>query len=193
MNDASTRDEKEACLVAGMEERGAFPMRRARQRLSDEHARQLLADHGATNGVLALCDGDVPYQVPLSYVYEGPSDAYPQGAVYFHCALKGRKLDIAAANPRASFCVVTSDDVVPDEFTTHYRDVIACGRLEVVEDEDERHHALTALGLAYAGDMPNRGELTQQEIDKSAAATCVLALRIEEICGKQARELIDRP
>ncbi len=192
MSDASTRDEKEACLVAGMEERGAFPMRRARQRLMEDQARHLLAEHKATNGVLALCDGDVPYQVPLSYVYEGPSEAYPQGAVYFHCALKGRKLDIAAANPRASFCVVTSDDVVPDEFTTYYRDVIAYGRLEIVEDENERLHALMALGLAYADGMPNKEELTKREIEKLGSAAHVLALRIEELHGKQARELIGR-
>lgn len=54
-------------------------MRRKRQQLSDEAARQVLEQ--ATSGVLAVMgDGGYPYAVPLSYVWH-------DGRLIFHSAV----------------------------------------------------------------------------------------------------------
>ena len=79
-----------------------------------------------TSGVLAVSGDDgYPYAVPLSYVYD-------DGRLFFHCAPSGHKLDAIAGNEKASFCVIDQDHVVPEEYTTYYRSVIAFGRARVL-------------------------------------------------------------
>ena len=56
-------------------------------------------------------DGGYPYAVPLSY-------AWDSGKLLFHCARSGHKLDAVKRNPKASFCVIGQDRVIPDEYTT---------------------------------------------------------------------------
>ena len=65
-------------------------MRRFRQQLSQEECEAVL--HRRTSGVLAVTGGNSwPYAVPLSYVYQ-------DGAVFFHCAKAGHKLEIGRAH-----------------------------------------------------------------------------------------------
>ena len=85
-----------------------YEMRRAKQRLSPDESLAILEK--GSSGVLALWDGEEPYAVPLSYVYHG-------GKLYFHCARAGRKLEAIKVCPRASFCVVAADDVIPEKYT----------------------------------------------------------------------------
>ena len=92
-------------------------MRRKGQALPDDVCKEILEK--APHGVLAVSgDGGWPYAVPLSFVYSA-------GTVYFHCACEGHKLDAVRRDARASFCVVDSDEVVAEEYTTYYRSVIA--------------------------------------------------------------------
>ena len=84
-------------------------MRRKKQALPKAECDAVLSR--CTSGVLALAGADgKPYAVPLSYVYAN-------GKLYFHCAASGRKLEMLRQNPQASFCVVDSDEVVPEQFT----------------------------------------------------------------------------
>lgn len=101
-------------------------MRRKGQQLSAEECIEIL--NRGTSGVLAL-EGDdgYPYAVPLSYVYE-------DGRLYFHCATSGHKLDAIRQNPKASFCVVDQDQVVPKEYTSYFKSVIAFGTMGILED-----------------------------------------------------------
>lgn len=74
------------------------PMRRADRAMDLEDAAALLSQ--GTYGVLSTVGGDgKPYAVPLSYIFRN-------GAIYFHCATEGRKLDNLAANSAVSFCVI---------------------------------------------------------------------------------------
>ena len=95
-------------------------MRRKRQALAPEACADILAQD--SHGVLALAGDDFPYAVPLSYVYT-------DGALYFHCAREGMKLELARRDSRASFCVVAEDHIVPEAYTTYYRSVICFGQL----------------------------------------------------------------
>lgn len=108
-------------------------MRRSKQQLSQEETEAVLTR--GTSGVLSvLGDGGYPYGVPLSYVYH-------DGKLYFHWALSGHKLDAVRACPKASFCVVDRDQVVPPEYTTYFRSAIAFGTVRVVEDPEEKQNA----------------------------------------------------
>ncbi len=155
------------------------PMRRARQQLPEEACREIL--QRSTAGVLAvLGDGGWPYAVPLSYVYA-------DGCLYFHCAKTGHKLDAIRSCDRVSFCVIDRDEVVPAEYTTYFRSVIAFGRAEIVQQADEVRAAIEALGVKYhpADSAENRAHF----IEKELPALCMVRLRIEHMTGKEAKEL----
>ena len=97
------------------------PMRRSRQQLRKEDCFEILSR--GSSGVLAcLGDGGYPYAVPISYVWDGEK-------IYFHCAKAGHKLDAVRSCGKVSFCVIGSDDVVPEKYTTCYRSVIVFGRI----------------------------------------------------------------
>ncbi len=154
-------------------------MRRKRQALSPEACEAVL--RRGTSGVLAL-DGDdgYPYAVPISYLYDG-------GTLYFHCAKTGHKLDAIKRNQKASFCVIDQDRVVPEQYTTHYRSVIAFGTMRVLSDEPEMRTAIEKLALKYAPeDTP---EHRAQAIEREWGALCMLELTIDHLSGKEAKEL----
>lgn len=154
-------------------------MRRNRQQLSREECERILGR--CTSGVLALSgDGGYPYAVPLSYVYV-------DGALIFHSALEGHKVDAVRSDSRCSFCVIERDEIKPAEFTTHFRSVIAFGRIRILEGADDKVQALRLLGRRYS---PNDEQGLQHEIDKSLDHVLLMRLDIEHLSGKQAIELV---
>ena len=154
-------------------------MRRNRQQLSREECERIL--DRCTSGVLALTgDGGYPYAVPLSYVYA-------DGAIIFHSAVQGHKIDAIKRDNRCSFCVIDQDEIKPAEFTTYFRSVIAFGRIQILENYDEKVQALRLLGRRYSpGDEPG----LQREIDKSLDHVLLLRLNIDHLSGKEAIELV---
>ena len=155
-------------------------MRRKSQLLSPDECLAVL--ERGTSGVLAVHgDGGYPYAVPLSY-------AYGEDRLWFHCARDGHKLDAIARDPRVSFCVVDRDQVVPPEYTTYFRSVIAFGRTRILEDEAEKQAAIWLLAEKYCpGDSP---EHRQEAIRREAGGLCLVSLSIEHMTGKQAIELV---
>ena len=154
-------------------------MRRNRQQLSREECERILGR--CTSGVLALAgDGGYPYAVPLSYVYA-------DGAIIFHSAMQGHKVDAIRRDSRCSFCVIEKDEIKPAEFTTYFRSVIAFGRIQILEDDNEKVQALRLLGRRYS---PDDEHGLQHEIDKSLDHVLLLRLDIEHMSGKQAIELV---
>lgn len=158
-------------------------MRRNRQALSAGNASALL--EAGTSGVLAVAGDDgYPYAVPLSYACDREGER-----IWFHCARSGHKLDAVRRCEKASFCVIVQDQIVPEEYTTHFRSVIAFGRVRELTDEAERRTAALALARKYhPGDSE---EHRQSYLDRSWASLCLLELRVEHLTGKQARELAE--
>ena len=166
-------------------------MRRIKQRLSHEAAVQVMRE--ATSGVLAL-EGDdgYPYAVPISHVWTddclGGEDEFI-GRIYFHSAREGYKIDSIMDSEKASFAVVVRDEIVPDEYTTYFKSAIATGRVHVLEDDEERLRGLRALAEKY---NPGQQESAEKEISGAMSHVAVIAFEVEELTGKQARELAIR-
>ena len=155
-------------------------LRRKKQLLSQEETAAVLMR--GTSGVLALSgDGGYPYAVPISYVYDGDK-------LYFHCAKSGHKLDAIRRCERASFCVIDRDQVVPEEYTTYFRSVIAFGRIRILEDEGEKRAAIEKLALKYAPDDTTYHR--KAAIDREWGPLCMLEMTIEHLSGKEAIELV---
>ena len=154
-----------------------FPeMRRKVQQLPQTEAEEIL--RAGSSGVLALAGEEgYPYALPISYVYHG-------GRLYFHCAPAGHKLNAIARCPKASFCVIAQDDVVPALYTTRYRSVIAFGTIRQLEDEQAIIAALDVLGRKYAPDLD-----PSAEIAGSLHRVCVLEMTIDHLTGKEGIEL----
>ena len=102
-------------------------MRRKKQQLSEVETAEILKR--GTSGTLALFgDGGYPYAVPISYVFAN-------GKIYFHGGKQGHKLDAVSRNPKASFCVIDQDLVVPEKYTTYFRSAIVFGTIRILETE----------------------------------------------------------
>lgn len=153
-------------------------MRRNRQLLPEEESIAILEN--GTSGVLALSgDSGYPYAVPISYVYN-------DGKLYFHSALNGHKIDAIRRNELASFCVIAQDIVVPAEFTTRFRSVIAFGRIRIIDEPVEKRRTAELLAAKY--DPDNLGNL-DREMEKGFDRMCMIELEIEHLTGKEAIEL----
>ena len=155
-------------------------MRRKKQRLSKEECDRIL--YNGTSGVLALHgDNGYPYAVPVSYVYDGEK-------LLFHSAKNGHKIDAIIKNAAASFCVIDQDQIVPEEYTTYFRSIIAFGRIRILEDATEKRSAIEKLAVKYAPD--DTAENRNNAIDREWKLLCMMEMEIEHLTGKQAIEMI---
>jgi len=151
------------------------PMRRDDRALTEAQAAEILrrGEYGVLSTVSA--DGQ-PYGVPVSFAYE-------EGALYFHCAVEGHKLDNLASNPRVSFCVVGATEVLPDKFATRYESAIVFGAARELFG-DEKQAGLTRLLKKYSADHMEKG---QKYIRSDIGKTRVFTLEIESLSGKARR------
>ena len=136
-----------------------------------------------TSGVLALLgDHDYPYAVPISYVY-------CNSKLYFHGAKSGHKIDAIKKCSKASFCVIDQDNIIPEEYTTYFRSVIAFGNIHIMESEIEIKKAIDDLTQKY---YPADNEAGRNaEIEKEWKLLCMMEFSIEHLSGKKAIELVN--
>lgn len=154
-------------------------MRRNARQLPEEESIQLLRE--GKSGVLSLLgDEGYPYGVPLSY-------SYVDGKLYFHGAVTGHKVDAVKSCDKASFCVVAQDDVKPEALTTHYKSVIAFGRVSVLTGE-EKLAAILSIGRKYSSVLGD--EKLMAEINGTMDHMSLICLQIEYLTGKQSKYLM---
>lgn len=151
-------------------------MRRFRQELPAEETTRILRD--GKYAVWAVSgDDDYPYAVPVNYVCDGNS-------IFIHSAAAGHKIDAIRRTPRCSLCIVGKDDVVPEEFTSYFRSVIAFGRAVIVESEEEKVEALRLLCRKYSPGIDPTAEIA-----RFIKAVCIIRIEIDRVTGKEAIEL----
>jgi len=102
----------------------------------------------AEYGTLALSVDNTPYAVPLNFVRI-------EDDIYFHGALKNRKMKMLSKNQKASFSVVENHSLIDSDFSSN--DGLACpatqffksisidGSVEIVEDKKEKIIMFEAL------------------------------------------------
>ncbi|MBW2660252.1 MAG: pyridoxamine 5'-phosphate oxidase family protein [Deltaproteobacteria bacterium] len=149
-------------------------MRRKEEEITDiREIEKLLKE--CTVGRLATMGRDgFPYITPLNYVYH-------QGAIYFHSAPAGEKLENIAANPQVCFEVDTplayldtayDPDKPPCAVSQLYKSVIIRGRAEIIESMEEKVAALNALMASHERVEEFIG-ITE---DQSAVKRCVVVV-----------------
>lgn len=117
-------------------------------------------------GHLGLVDGNLPYVVPLNYVWT-------EGKLYFHGAGDGRRNRIMSENAEVCFTVCeeygTIANPVPAKTDTAYMSVILFGQAEPITDLDEATHVLQEMLNKYVPGYYNR-PLSKQHVDKYRSA-----------------------
>lgn len=131
-------------------------------------------------GHLAMAaDGEV-YLVPLNY-------AYDEGRILFHCALKGRKLDMLRAEPNVCFEVCRQDGPPRDhqgqKCDPPFVSVICWGAARVIEDLAERQEILTAFQARYSTPEQTFGPITPER----AQACGAVVITVTRMTGRQAK------
>ena len=124
-------------------------------------------------GTLAtISENGYPYTIPLSYVY------YDK-AIFFHCAKQGHKLNNIQHNNKVSFSIVTDVNLLPSEFVTNYKSVIAFGEASEVTG-DGKEDALRKLIEKYSADFIREGN---DYIQRAQDNTTVIKIDIHHLPG----------
>ena len=126
---------------------------------------------------LGILDEGLPYIVPLCFGYDN-------GALFFHSAKEGRKIEILKKNNQVCFEFDIAAEVQPGgrkacAWGMRYRSVIGFGKALFIEDPDERRKALDVIMRQYAdGDF----EYSEKSFEKAL----VIKVEIESITGKKS-------
>jgi nitroimidazol reductase NimA-like FMN-containing flavoprotein (pyridoxamine 5'-phosphate oxidase superfamily) len=122
-------------------------------------------------------DGE-PYLVTVNYAFDEGTDSF-----YFHCAVKGKKIDYMRANPVVWCQVLEDKGYVQTECEHHFRTVQFRGKAEVLEGEEEIRAAV-ALLIDQQEDDPGPAKerlLPKVKLDKMT----VVRIRAEGYSGKK--------
>jgi len=155
-----------------------YHLRRKEREIADPAVLRDLVSTGRYAAV-ALCRADEPYVVTMNYGFDAG-----RGALYFHCALEGLKLEFIRANPRACATIVHDLGYRHSECDHGYRSVVLRGPIAVVEDDAERVHG---LGVLIDHQETEPGPVRERTIPGGRIARPVglLRLDIEEMTGKE--------
>lgn len=126
---------------------------------------------------IAMYDGKAPYIVPMNF-------GYKDGALYFHSAKEGRKIDILKQNPMAGFEIETDIELIKGEracdWGMKFISVIGHGEVSFIDRDSEKVAALDAIMEKYAG--PQKFEYNPKTLE----ATQAFKLEIIEMTGKKS-------
>ena len=150
-------------------------------------------------GILSMVDGDEPYGLPLSIVRDGDH-------LYFHSAKDGRKVKVLEKNPKVNITFVGDvevpenfteeelDEIAGDKskavllissvFTTQFESAIVKGKANLVEDRDEKVHAMKLVCQKYT---PDKMKYFDMAIEAGLNRTNVYKIEVEEISAKRKK------
>lgn len=153
----------------------------------------------AQYGVVSMVDGEKAYGLPLSLVRNGDF-------LYFHSAKEGRKVDVLDKNPNVSI-VFVGDKNIPENysyeeleemnqdpskaikfissvFTTEFESAIVTGRVEKVQDRDEKVKAMRSVCEKYT---PDKMKYFDTAINAGLSRTNVYRIEIGKITSKRKK------
>lgn len=95
---------------------------------------------------IAMQDTEGLYIVPLNFGYEVKGDGL---ILYFHCAKEGRKLTAIKENEAVCFEMDCEHRLIETEvacgYGFSYKSIIGNGKATIVDDTEEKKHALSLL------------------------------------------------
>lgn len=148
-------------------------MRRKGERATEAETRRIVEE--SAYGFLSTAGSDrLPYGIPVSHVLHGQ-------AVYFHCAVAGRKLDNIRENSAVCLTCVSRAEPLPEQYNVRYACAVVEGRATLVDGEEEAVEALRLIGRRYT---QYEEESLNAYIRANLHRTRVCRIDIETMTGK---------
>ncbi|GMK47813.1 pyridoxamine 5'-phosphate oxidase [Paenibacillus glycanilyticus] len=162
-----------------------FPIRLQKRACTDAGKIERFLGQART-GFLGLASDNVPYVVPLNFVWK-------DNAIYFHGASEGRKIEMIAENPAACFTVSeeygTIADPTPAHVDTAYMSAIIYGTIEKVVDWEEATAAMQVMLDKYVPgyfDRPLARTHLERYVSSMGSKTSVFKLVSSSISAKES-------
>jgi len=131
--------------------------------------------------VLALCRGNEPYALTLSYGYDPAARV-----LYFHTAHQGRKWHFLEANPSVCATVIEDGGYIMGECAHNFRSVVLYGKISRVDSLEEKKIGMEVM-LRHLEDDPETVRRRSLPDDRAYDRAAILKLSIEEMTGKAGR------
>lgn len=129
--------------------------------------------------VISMCRNNEPYIVTLSYGYDEG-----RNSLYFHSAKTGLKIDFVKENPNVCATVIVDGGYLTGECEHKYASVVFWGSMNVVEDLEEKKHALVTM-IDHLEEVPEPVKSRLLKTDSVYENVGILRLDISEITGKK--------
>lgn len=150
------------------------PIRRKEREIKDRNEIDGILKEGKVLN-LALSDDNIPFVVPVFYVYDGKS-------IYFHSSKAGTKIGIMKKNSTVCFMVSLDNGYIEADaacdFEAKHRTVTGLGKAVFVSDEAEK---IKALDMIVALFTDKKFEYPKA----SLTGTEVIRIDIESVKGKK--------
>jgi len=157
-----------------------FHPRRTDREITDDNEIKSIVRNGKYASI-AMASHNEPYIVTLNYGYDEAA-----GCLYFHCALKGHKLDMLMANTRVCATVIEDGGYVPDQCEHVYASVVIRGEMTLVDSLEEKIHGLEVL-LRHLEEQPDPIRERNIQSDTSYNRVGILRLSIIHLSGKKGK------
>ncbi len=158
----------------------AYHMRRQERQITDEAELKEILSQGRY-AVIAMCRGDEPYIVTLSYGYDEA-----QNALYFHTARAGLKMDFIGHNPNVCATILDDRGYTQNACAHAYRSVVLFGKIVLVDDTEQKKHGVTVI-LNHLEEKPDTIRERVLKSDAVYSTIAVLKLEIAQMSGKKGQ------
>lgn len=126
---------------------------------------------------LGLTDGDQPYVVPFNF-------AIHEKTIYLHSDNVGYKLEILAKNPKVCANFNSGNELfyrheqVACSWGMKYKSVNAFGKIEFIDDYQQKYQVMKYFMLKYAGKDYEFSEPSIKNVK-------IMAIRVDKFTGKK--------
>jgi hypothetical protein len=127
---------------------------------------------------VAFSNNQQPYIVPVNF-------GFNDNTFYFHCANKGKKLDLIKNNPKVAFELEGTVELIkgdiPCKFTMAYESVIGSGTASIVDKPQEKIDGLNHIMRQYSEDVML--EYNKDLVDRIV----IVKIKVNEMTGKKSK------
>ena len=158
-----------------------YHIRRKDKAITDpEHMKTILKTTDYVT--LAMVKDGEPYLVSLSHAYDED-----EHCIYFHSASEGKKLDYLRANPVVWGQAMQDHGYHKGECSHIYASVMFKGKVEFIEDIEEKRRAFKAMILQLE---PDPESIMDETLKSTGIPTTIVGkIKIEYMSGKKSEEV----
>ncbi|MCD4812714.1 pyridoxamine 5'-phosphate oxidase family protein [bacterium] len=132
---------------------------------------------------LAMTVDDIPYIVPMNF-------GYADNTLYFHCAAKGKKIEMLCKNDTVAFEIegetgIIRGDELACKWSARYQSIVGLGKARFIKDAAEKLAALKII-MAHYTDQGDQLIFAEKPVE----LVCIFCVEITQMTGKQSQDYV---